>query len=74
MNIFDNQNSKKHLTNAFFTRNSPFKEGTNNMVKREKTRLGKMEMQLLAYAQLRNKEIISSGEIAIALDISAEQE
>lgn len=46
----------------------------NNIVKREKTKLGKMEMQLLAYAQLRKKEIIFSGEIAIALDISAEQE
>jgi len=33
-----------------------------------------MEMQLLAYAQLRKKEIISSGEIAAALDISAERE
>jgi predicted transcriptional regulator of viral defense system len=32
-----------------------------------------MEMQLLAYAQLRKKEIIFSGEIAAALDISAEQ-
>ena len=31
-------------------------------------------MQLLAYAQLRKKEFISSGEIASALDISAEQE
>jgi predicted transcriptional regulator of viral defense system len=46
----------------------------NNIVKREKTKLGKMEIQLLAYAQLRKKETIFSGEIAIALDISAEQE
>jgi predicted transcriptional regulator of viral defense system len=46
----------------------------NNIVKREKTKLGKMEMQLLAYAQLRKKEIIFSGEIAVALDISAVQE
>jgi len=43
-------------------------------VKQEKTKLGKYEMQLLAYAQLRRKEFISSGEIAAALDISAEQE
>jgi predicted transcriptional regulator of viral defense system len=43
-------------------------------VKREKTKLGKFEMQLLAYAQLRKKEFISSGEIAVALDIRAEQE
>jgi len=43
-------------------------------VKQEKTKLGKFEMQLLAYAQLRKKEFISSGEIASALDINAEQE
>ena len=43
-------------------------------MKREKTKLGKFEMQLLAYAQLRKKEFISSGEIASALDINAEQE
>jgi predicted transcriptional regulator of viral defense system len=43
-------------------------------VKREKTKLGKFEMQLLAYAQLRKKEFIFSGEIASALDINAEQE
>jgi predicted transcriptional regulator of viral defense system len=54
--------------------NSSSKEGTSNIVKQEKTKLGKFEMQLLAYAQLRKKEFISSGEIASALDISAEQE
>ncbi len=43
-------------------------------MKKEKTKLGKFEMQLLAYAQLRKKEIIISGEIAYALEISAEQE
>jgi len=43
-------------------------------VKREKTKLGKLEMQLLAYAQLKKKEIISTGEIASALDIDVEQE
>jgi predicted transcriptional regulator of viral defense system len=43
-------------------------------VKQEKTKLGKFEMQLLAYAQLRKKEFISSGEIAVALNIRAEQE
>ncbi|MDZ4165662.1 MAG: hypothetical protein U1C55_11105 [Smithellaceae bacterium] len=43
-------------------------------MKQEKTRLGKFEMQLLAYAQLRKKEFIFSGEIASALDIHAEQE
>jgi len=54
--------------------NSSSKEETSNIVKQEKTKLGKFEMQLLAYAQLRKKEFISSGEIASALDISAEQE
>jgi predicted transcriptional regulator of viral defense system len=58
----------------YFPRNSSDKEGTNNIVKQEKTKLGKFEMQLLAYAQLKKREIISSGEIASALDISAEQE
>ena len=58
----------------YFPRNSSDKEGTNNIVKQEKTKLGKFEMQLLAYAQLRKKEFISSGEIASALDINAEQE
>lgn len=43
-------------------------------MKQEKTKLGKFEMQLLAYAQLRKKEVISSGEIASALDINPEQE
>ena len=58
----------------YFPRNSSDKEGTNNIVKQEKTKLGKFEMQLLAYVQLRKKEFISSGEIASALDINAEQE
>ncbi len=58
----------------YFPRNSSDKEGTNNIMKQEKTKLGKFEMQLLAYAQLRKKEIIASGEIASALDVSAEQE
>ena len=58
----------------YFLSNSSIKEGTNNIVKREKTKLGKLEMQLLAYAQLRKKEFVFSGEIASALDISAEQE
>ena len=58
----------------YFQRNSSAKEGTDNIVKQEKTKLGKFEMQLLAYAQLRKKEFISSGEIASALDINAEQE
>ena len=58
----------------YFHCNSSVKEGTSNIVKQEKTKLGKFEMQLLAYAQLRKKEFISSGEIAVALNIRAEQE
>ena len=58
----------------YFPGNSSAKEGTHNIVKQEKTKLGKFEMQLLAYAQLRKKEFISSGEIAATLDINAEQE
>jgi predicted transcriptional regulator of viral defense system len=45
-----------------------------DIVKREKTKLGKLEMQLLAYTQLRKREFIFSGEIAVALDIDAKQE
>jgi predicted transcriptional regulator of viral defense system len=58
----------------YFLRNSLVKEGRNYIVKREKTRLGKLEMQLLAYAQLRKKEFIFSGEIASAIDIDVQQE
>jgi predicted transcriptional regulator of viral defense system len=43
-------------------------------MKQEKTKLGKLEMQFLAYAQLRKKEFIFSGEIAAALEITAKQE
>ncbi len=43
-------------------------------MKQEKTKLGKFEMQLLAYTQLRKKDFIFSGEIASALDINIEQE
>ena len=54
--------------------NSSVAEGTLNIMKQEKTKLGKLEMQLLAYAQLQKKEFIFSGEIAAALDITAKQE
>jgi len=43
-------------------------------MKKEKTKLGKLEMQLLAYVQLRRKEFVFSGEIAAALEITAKQE
>jgi predicted transcriptional regulator of viral defense system len=58
----------------YFLGNSSIKEGTDNIVKREKTKLGKLEMQLLAYAQLRKKEFIFTGEIAPALNIDKVQE
>jgi predicted transcriptional regulator of viral defense system len=64
----------KSLLFYYFPCNSSVKEGTRNIVNKEKIKLGKFEMQLLAYAQLRKKEFIFSGEIASALDIKAEQE
>lgn len=39
-----------------------------------KTALGPLEMQLLAYVQLKHKDVIHTGEIAPVLDISAKQE
>lgn len=46
----------------------------NNKIKREKTALGPLEMQLLAYVQLRRKDVISTGEAGPVLGISAKQE
>jgi len=50
------------------------RKGTDNSVKPEKTKLGKLEMQLLAYAQMRETDILTSGQAAKALEITAEQE
>lgn len=41
---------------------------------KEKTTLGSLEMQLLAYAQLKRREVIRTGEAAPVLGISAKQE
>lgn len=63
MIIFDHQNSKKFDQSSmlyYFPRNSSAKEGMDNKVKQGKTKLGKFEMQLLAYVQPREKEFISS--------------
>ena len=43
-------------------------------MKRKKTKLGPLEMQLLAYAQFRQQEIIRTGEIAPVLGLTAKQE
>ena len=43
-------------------------------MKREKTILGPMEMQLFAYAQMRKKDMIFKGEIASVLGINTKQE
>ncbi len=43
-------------------------------MKRDKTKLGSLEMQLLAYAQLRKKDLIQTGEMSSILGISSRQE
>jgi predicted transcriptional regulator of viral defense system len=46
----------------------------DNIVKKQKTRLGPYEMQLLSYVQMRKMDICCTGEIASALKISSKQE
>jgi predicted transcriptional regulator of viral defense system len=46
----------------------------NNRMKRGKTELGSLEMQLLAYVQLRKKDMIKTGEMSPFLAISSKQE
>ena len=43
-------------------------------MKREKTKLGPLEMQLLAYVQLRKKDMLCIGEMSSVLGISSKQE
>jgi len=43
-------------------------------MKHEKTKLGSLEMQLLAYVQLRKKDMIQTGEMSSILSISSKQE
>lgn len=43
-------------------------------MKTQKTKLGSLEMQLLAYAQIRKQDTLSLGEIAPILDITRKQE
>jgi predicted transcriptional regulator of viral defense system len=43
-------------------------------MKREKTTLGPLEMQLLAYTQLEKRDVIRTGELVPVLDISTKQE
>lgn len=43
-------------------------------MKHEKTALGPLEMQLLAYAQLRRKDLVRTGEAGPVLGLSAKQE
>ncbi len=45
-----------------------------NRIKQAKTELGSLEMQLLAYAQMRKMDIVRTGDISAALQISAKQE
>jgi hypothetical protein len=58
----------------YFPYNSSEREGTDNRMKPEKTRLGKLEMQLLAYAQLRETDVLTSGQVAAVLEITPQQE
>ncbi len=44
----------------YFPRNSSAKEGTDNIVKHEKPKLGKFEMQLLAYTQMNPMFILAT--------------
>ena len=44
------------------------------MMKTQKTKLGTLEMQLLSYAQMRKKDILSLGELAPVLGITLKQE
>lgn len=43
-------------------------------MKKRKTKLGTLEMQLLSYAQMRKKDILSLGELAPVLGITLKQE
>ena len=46
----------------------------DNRMQREKTRLGALETQVLAYAQLRKQDIICTGDLSPVLGISPKQE
>lgn len=46
----------------------------HNTMKREKSTLGSLEMQLLAYVQLRKLDMIRTGDISPILGISSKQE
>jgi predicted transcriptional regulator of viral defense system len=46
----------------------------NNRIKQEKTALGRLGVQLLAYAQMRKKEFLFTGEIARVLGLGPKQE
>jgi hypothetical protein len=52
----------------------PDRQLTDNKMKPEKTKLGSLEMQLLAYVQLRKKDMIKTGEMSPFLAISSKQE
>lgn len=46
----------------------------SNTIKTQKTKIGRLGIQLLAYAQLRKKEILYTGDISQALGLSKKQE
>ncbi len=43
-------------------------------MKQHRTKLGPLEIQVLAYAQMKKKEVMRIGDIAAALDLSTKQE
>lgn len=43
-------------------------------MKQRRTKLGPLEIQVLAYAQMKKKEIVRIGDVAVALDLSTKQE
>ncbi len=58
----------------YIIHNLPQRQGMNNTMKGEKTKLGSLEMQLLAYVQLRKKDMIYTGEMYPVLGINSKQE
>lgn len=46
----------------------------DNRIKRAKTELGTLEMRFLAYVQMRKMDVVRTGDIAKALNLSSKQE
>jgi len=46
----------------------------DNRIKQAKTELGTLEMRFLAYVQMRKMDVVRTGDIAKALNLSSKQE